>query len=553
MPTPQIIQKSTVSQTVAENAKRLFQVVYQEQNKSDMSDDSILKIKVSDLISKMAFYYEKIRQSVEYKEEHLFRKNAIERILKRLIIIEGSLLVKGINGQEVVQNLFNELIRAGYLPNNQIPESKIDELVPVVEKYLKIKQTCLKQSWEDQAEKNRFARWVIAVLASDIEEKLGNNRINATAVKFMFDTLVKDIELPENSRNAKDLDIQIYLGIHRNLLKYDQDMLALILLKYFNADWEKPSRETMLKITANCQSLYRTIQDQIDHPLASQLNRIIGRYTVFFSILLDVIKDNPVAVYGSFKKDPKAFPRQIKIVCNKRYGQIRRKLWRAAIRSIIYIFITKSIFAIALEVPATQLFGQEINPLSLVVNISFPALLLFVIILLTRLPSDANTSKIVEGINELVFVEQERRNKFRLREPAQRSKWLSGVFGFIYAITFFLSFGFVIWVLDQIHFSWISITIFLFFLAFVSFFSIRIRKYAKELIITEPRENILTFITDFFYVPIVATGKWLSEKFSKINIFVFILDFIIEAPFKIFVEIAEEWTKYVKERKEEIV
>jgi hypothetical protein len=38
-----------------------------------------------------------------------------------------------------------------------------------------------------------------------------------------------------------------------------------------------------------------------------------------------------------------------------------------------------------------------------------------------------------------------------------------------------------------------------------------------------------------------------------VNVFVFILDFIIEAPFKIFVEITEEWTKYVKERKDDIV
>ena len=54
-------------------------------------------------------------------------------------------------------------------------------------------------------------------------------------------------------------------------------------------------------------------------------------------------------------------------------------------------------------------------------------------------------------------------------------------------------------------------------------------------------------------MPIVATGKFLSEKFSRVNVFVFIMDFIMEAPFKAFVEIAEEWTKYVKERRDEIV
>jgi len=71
--------------------------------------------------------------------------------------------------------------------------------------------------------------------------------------------------------------------------------------------------------------------------------------------------------------------------------------------------------------------------------------------------------------------------------------------------------------------------------------------------VVEQKENILSFFSDFFYVPIVSAGKWISEKFDKVNVFVFILDFIIEAPFKIFVEIAEEWTKYVKERKDEIV
>jgi hypothetical protein len=40
---------------------------------------------------------------------------------------------------------------------------------------------------------------------------------------------------------------------------------------------------------------------------------------------------------------------------------------------------------------------------------------------------------------------------------------------------------------------------------------------------------------------------------SKVNIFIFIFDFIIEAPFKVLIEIAEDWIKYVKERKDNVV
>jgi hypothetical protein len=106
--------------------------------------------------------------------------------------------------------------------------------------------------------------------------------------------------------------------------------------------------------------------------------------------------------------------------------------------------------------------------------------------------------------------------------------------------------------LHVIDFNWVSITIFLFFLAFVSFFSFRIKRDVKEYIIIEEKETLFGFIFDFFYMPIVAVGKWLSNNISRINIFIFVLDFIIEAPFKVIVGVIEDWTKYLKERKEDI-
>lgn len=96
-------------------------------------------------------------------------------------------------------------------------------------------------------------------------------------------------------------------------------------------------------------------------------------------------------------------------------------------------------------------------------------------------------------------------------------------------------------------------TIFMFFLAFVSFFSIVVTKDVKNLIIVKKKESLLGFIGDIFYMPIIAVGKWLSEKASKLNFFIFIFDFIIEAPLKVLVEVVEDWTKYVRERKENML
>ena len=551
--------------TLSENIRRLFQIIYNEQKESEEESEDIQKIKVSEVISKMAFYYEKIRNSVDYKEENLLRKNAVERILKRQIVIEGTIKVS--TSEEIAKDLLAELIRAGYLPNNKIPEEKIKEIAGIIEKYLKLRNYSLSrisfsehvkngkvgQATGDFQEINDLTNWFMSLAASEIEESLGRDKIKQAVVSNMYEILTKKVKLPPDLPYEKEKEVQIYLSIHRNFLKFDQEMLEFILFKYFNPGWTKePKDEEIAKIAQNIRSLRQAISASLNHPLAKQLDRIVGQYSVYFSVLAEVIGKNPTAVHDEIKNDIKAFPRLIKKACTEEYKSIKLRLWRAAVRSIIYIFLTKSIFVILLEIPAIQWFGEEVNPVSLAINVSFPALLLFLIVLFTRIPSEANTARIIEKIEEITFAEKEKKEQFILRQPAKRGKLANGFFGLIYFITFLLSFGLIVWALDKINFTWVSIIIFLFFLALVSFFSIRIRRGVREFIVVEQKENIFTFLVDFLYTPVIAAGQWLSEKFSQINIFIFILDFIIEAPFKIFVEITEDWTKYVRERREDI-
>jgi hypothetical protein len=262
------------------------------------------------------------------------------------------------------------------------------------------------------------------------------------------------------------------------------------------------------------------------------------------------VEADPAKVYGELQKGEKNFVASLRKVCNQKYKKAKGRLWRAATRSIIYIFLTKSIFAIAIELPAIKWFDEALNPASLAINISFPAVLLFFIVLMTRTPKDNNTDKLINGIKEIAFVGQEKKQPIVLRKPTRRHVITDVIFGLIYLASFFVSIYVIIWALTFIHFNWVSITIFLFFLAFVSFFSIIVTKGVKELMIVERRENLVTFIIDLFYMPIILVGKWLSNNVSKINIFIFIFDFILEAPFKILVEIAEDWTRYVRERRE---
>ena len=566
MVSPHLKRKTQSIPHITPGAQQLLKAVYDQQNQEEEKDESP-KISVSELISKMAFYYEKIRNSVDYNEEYLLRKNSIERILKRQIVIEG--IIKISKSEELSKHLLTELIRAGYLPNNKIPEKKIKDIGKIIEKYIILRNNCLpslgdslqitaqekkskqeKKTLEKRRERNN---WIISMAASEIEEALGKDEVKKVVVKNLYQYLTQNIKLPENSQYHKDLDIQIYLSIHRKFLKFDEDMLGFILFKYFNGEWKEPSEEDIKNIASNIDSVQKVIQKHLDHPLAKQIDKVVGKYSIFFSILVDMMREDPVYFYNTINNKPEVFPDVAKKSFNKKFKQSQSKLWRAAFRSIIYIFLTKSIFAILIEVPATKWLGESIDAFSLAVNIAFPPFLLFLAVFFTRLSSDENTAKVIEGIKEITFRENQRQDPIYLRPPTQRSSIANIVFGFFYTVTFFVSFGVVIWGLDQIGFSWVSIVIFLFFLAFVSFFAVRIRKTTREFIIVEPKENIITFLLDFFSIPIIAVGKWLSQKFSRLNVFVFIMDFIIEAPFKVFVEISEQWTKYVKERKDDIV
>jgi len=574
MVSPNLIKRTEDLRPVEINdgAKKLFQVIYSEKNKKEEIDDNIQRIKVSTLISRLAFFYEKIRNAVDYEEEHLLRKNAILRILRRQIVIEGA--VKESDSIKIAEHLLVELIRGSYLPNNQIPETKIPEIAVSIEKYIVLKNQMaskinaelnfkvdINKAKDIINEKNKLTHWLLTLAACEIEENLAPNKVKQIIVTNLFSILSKNIKLPSDLPYEDDLEIQIYLSIGRNFLKFDAEMLSFVLFKYYNDDWSElnasgtPDEIGIVKIkliAGSLPSLKAMVDKQLNHPLARQLDKVVRMYSLYFSILAETVENDPAKIYGELERGEKGFVAAIRKVCEQKYKKAKSRLMRVALRSIIYIFLTKSIFVFLIEVPAIRWFGEPLNPVSLAINIIFPAALLFLIVFLTRMPKDNNTDKIVNGIKEITLVGGEKKQPLVLRRPASRNWLKGGFFNLVYVATFCVSIYYIIWALTQIRFNWVSITIFLFFLAFVSFFSVRTTSGVKDLLVVERKENILTFLLDLFYMPIILVGRWLSRNVSKINVFIFLFDFIIEAPFKVLVEVAEDWTRYVRERRDNL-
>lgn len=510
MVSPNLVKNSQKSEKLEmnENAKKLFQVIYSEKTKKINKDEDLTRIRVSSLVSRLAFFYEKARNAVEYEEEHLLRKTAIARILKRQVVIEG--VLRQAESLDISKHLLIELIRGGYLANDSIPETKIDEVAFILEKYIILKnylsaemstsfslKADINKTKDTIQEKNNLISWLLSLAACEIEDNLSPNKVKKVIVGNMFDFLTKKIQLPDDLLEFdKAKDIQIYLSIARSYLKFDEDVLTFVLFKYYNGFWlelnkkgilEEKDKENIKKVASSFAVLRKEINKDLTHPLKKQLDKISRTYSLYFNVLAETIEKDPLALYGEIQKGEKGFVASIKKACNQKYSKAKTKLWRAALRSIIYIFLTKSVFVLAIEVPAIRWFGEELNYLSLGINIFFPAILLFFIVLTIRKPGEDNTEKIISGIKEISFIAQDKKSALTLRKPRKRNFVAAAIFNLIYTASFCFSIYLIIQLLTLpvLGFTWVSIVIFLFFLAFVSFFSILTTKGIKELLVIE--------------------------------------------------------------------
>jgi hypothetical protein len=261
MVTPNLSQKQTIVLTTTEMVKKLFQTVYFNE-RHEAKDDDEAKIRVSETISRMSFYYEKIRNSVDYKEEHLLLKEAINRGLNRLISIEQQK-----DEQLIARDLLIELIRAGYLANNKIPETEITPVGAIIKKYLQRKAAGKTRTVV--VDKRELGDWLMNLAACELEDHLNPKEINNQVVKSMYETLAPLLELPAGSPLEKDKEIQLYVSIYRSYLRADEDIVSFVLFKYLVPDWLVADDSIIAGAAEKIDELVKTIHYHLEHPLAS--------------------------------------------------------------------------------------------------------------------------------------------------------------------------------------------------------------------------------------------------------------------------------------------
>jgi len=124
-------------------------------------------------------------------------------------------------------------------------------------------------------------------------------------------------------------------------------------------------------------------------------------------------------------------------------------------------------------------------------------------------------------------------------------KWL-------YSILFFIPFAITVYGLSLLHFNLVQGIIFFTFLSTASFLGFRLARMIRELELVVKQQSIISTVRDFFYLPFILVGQWLSSKYAKINAVAFILDMAIELPMKTMMRLTRQWTRFLNEKHDEL-
>ncbi len=535
------MEELTIKPSIKNTFDKLLNFFWQKKFPQEKSGSFL---EFSKPLSKVARSYEWLRNIIDIKEEHLLRRNAIFRVLRREVVLEG-------RKNNLALNLLKEMIAGGYVPEKSVLEEEVSQYEQIIQKYLFLIEGL------SVIESKQEIDWWLSVASVEIDNKLSPkfyqqekliSKIVLTRYKELVSNYPKDL-------SEKDLETLLYLSILKIIFKYDKAVLQERLLNYYLPNWNKVSDLSEIS-KEDIKSLQFLIEEKINHPYLVKTNRFVKKYALVFWLLGDSLEEASLLSdsFEEFKQkilNKQSLGNIVERAYFKRLSKSKEKLSRLTIRSIVFLLLTKTILALIFELPYDVYVVRQTNFYPLMANILFHPILLGVLALsFSKKKPQVELAK--ESVWEMFFVAEKEKLVLPKKIVPLRSQRMEELLRFFWAISFFLVFGFIIFILYKFDFNVVSIFFFLFFLTLVSYLGWRARNIVQEIVVVQEKASFLNSFLTFFSLPIIKIGERLSTSLPNLNVFIFLMDFIIETPFKALLKGLEEWFGFLKEKKEEI-
>ncbi len=502
---------------------------------------SVVRIHVDEIAAKIAKFYERIRNVVDYREEHLFRKHCILRGIQRRLLF-------GATDTGAALDLIKEIIRSGHLPNDTIPEERSQDVEHILTT-LSILIQYVNEHFIPEAE--QLKEWLIRLSSCAVEECLVPPVKDSVISTLMLDTFLQQLVIKGEAVTQSDRRVQIFISVQRALLKVDEDQLSYRLLQFLYPYWDHPTTEQLESIARSLPQIMHSIELFLADPLHVPFYKLANHHNTVFLLLGDALFSSPSIREepGMLLKDRALLHPAVLEAYKKRYRHLKISLRRLAFFSIISLFITKVLIALAIEVPLDRYVTHNFSFVNTIINIVFPPVLLLCIILFIRMPTRKNVDLVMRSVDRIVYDDDKK--EILLVIPKERNMAIKNIVQVIYILLSTLILGAVATALQRIGFSSPSIVVFILFTSIVAATGVKVHNRSREISLELVQPTILGFLRDLFVIPFVTLGTMTISGLEHFKFLVMLVN-LIDVPFLEFITFVEHFNTFLRYKKDEL-
>jgi hypothetical protein len=476
------------------------------------------------------FAYEQLRNAADYREHHLLLRSAIERYLVRR--------VSWLHFQPAGADLVTELTQSGYLKNDTVPMDHVAQIDTILSRYAKLVSDAPKNL---RAKRNQMAEWFYHIASVQLEELLHPQPRLTVFMAFAYEHYLATVDKSQHTGFADDTAyrVALYCAMQRSIFKSDLPTTRYYCLAASLPGLDEHSLGHFVAMNELIDQLYQA-------PQTNRLARLINRYGAPMRMLRELATDGKLDL-----TDRSSTIARLKRICSQQYALTHERLNKRIVKTIAFVFITKVLIGVSIEVPYDMFVHGVIAWLPLTLNVMFP--LVYMILLGGRItmPDRHNTELVTAWADRILYQDAGAPVEYRAKRRVTSSS-LRTIFSLIYVIGFCISFGLLSWALVQLHFNVVNGMIFFIFLSAVSFLGFRLRQSARELAMLDSRQGLVQTLADFLSTPFVRVGWWISDRYARMNLVTVLLDMLIEMPLKTSLRLIQQWIGFLRDKQEEL-
>lgn len=434
-------------------------------------------------------FYEKIKNFITPQQKHSLRRYITNLLQQKLIINEEN---------EIAESLIKELIKNNYLPNDEIPEAKIEEVQAVINKMVFI----LGHASEDNTEKSKeeLQKWLLKITACEIKEILTPHR-KREFIEYMSKMMRKRMNTNPQQIDEEQEEIQSLIAAQKALFDSDKPLLSYYILLKKLPYWQDPDQEQLTNITADIYDIWGDIRNDLTRPLQEKFHETYEKYAPAFMVSKNIITE--IDSIESLKK-PEQLEKKIKEVYQEKVKKLKNKIFKLVISSALLITLIRIIIFLFVELPLTEF---PFTWPAIITTTLMPAILLLLSLLIITPPDKRDLNLIILETMKLFYGKEE--VNYNVTEDNDLRK--KTLIRFYHLFGFLLFSGIIITGLYQLSLPLLSFVISLTTIYLVSFIIFKLQQRVEQIKLQTLNGNLFQEIINSLAYPIIKFNELIKN------------------------------------------